>query len=118
MVHWNKLKIYFVLLTCFGKINSINALFTSNNDSQKGPKMVLEFAINKSILQDRDRTLQTTNTWDARDMANDSLRTYVKGILHVCCGQSHFSEINVKLAEKNKNATHSVQRSLEMCKNK
>ena len=29
-----------------------------------------------------------------------------------------FSEINVKLAEKNKYATHSVQRSLEMCKNK
>ena len=33
-------------------------------------------------------------------------------------GQSHFSEINVKLAEKNKYATHSVQRSLEMCENK
>ena len=32
--------------------------------------------------------------------------------------QSHFSEIKVKLAEKNKYATHSVQRSLEMCKNK
>ena len=32
--------------------------------------------------------------------------------------QSHFSEINVKLAEKNKYDTHSVQRSLEMCKNK
>ena len=32
--------------------------------------------------------------------------------------QSHFSEINVKLAEKNKYATHSVQRSLEMCENK
>ena len=32
--------------------------------------------------------------------------------------QSYFSEINVKLAEKNKYATHSVQRSLEMCKNK
>ena len=31
--------------------------------------------------------------------------------------QSHFSEINVKLAEKNKYATHSVQRSLEMCEN-
>ena len=29
-----------------------------------------------------------------------------------------FSEINVKLAEKNKYATHSVQRSLEMCENK
>ena len=33
-------------------------------------------------------------------------------------GQSHFSGINVKLAEKNKYATHSVQRSLEMCENK
>ena len=33
-------------------------------------------------------------------------------------GQSHFSEINVKLAEKNNYATHSVQRSLEMCENK
>ena len=33
-------------------------------------------------------------------------------------GQSHFSEINVKLAEKNKYATHSVQRSLEMCENR
>ena len=33
-------------------------------------------------------------------------------------GQSYFSEINVKLAEKNKYTTHSVQRSLEMCKNK
>ena len=32
--------------------------------------------------------------------------------------QSHFSEINVKLGEKNKYATHSVQRSLEMCENK
>ena len=32
--------------------------------------------------------------------------------------QSHFTEINVKLAEKNKYATHSVQRSLEMCENK
>ena len=31
--------------------------------------------------------------------------------------QSHFAEINVKLAEKNKYATHSVQRSLEMCEN-
>ena len=30
---------------------------------------------------------------------------------------SHFSEINVKLAEKNKYATHSVQRSLDMCEN-
>ena len=30
----------------------------------------------------------------------------------------HFSEINVKLAEKNKYATHSVQRCLEMCENK
>ena len=33
-------------------------------------------------------------------------------------GQSHFSEINVKLAEKNKYATNSVQGSLEMCENK
>ena len=33
-------------------------------------------------------------------------------------GQSHFSKINVKLAEKNKYATYSVQRSLEMCENK
>ena len=33
-------------------------------------------------------------------------------------GQSHFSEINVKLAEKNKYAIHSAQRSLEMCENK
>ena len=33
-------------------------------------------------------------------------------------GQSHFLEIKVKLAEKNKYATHSVQRSLEMCENK
>ena len=32
--------------------------------------------------------------------------------------KSHFSEINVKLAEKNKYTTHSVQRSLEMCENK
>ena len=32
--------------------------------------------------------------------------------------QSHLSEINVKLAEKNKYVTHSVQRSLEMCENK
>ena len=32
-------------------------------------------------------------------------------------GKSHFSEITVKLAEKNKYATHSVQRSLEMCEN-
>ena len=33
--------------------------------------------------------------------------------------QSHFSEINVKLAaEKNKYTTHSVQRSLEMYENK
>ena len=32
--------------------------------------------------------------------------------------QSHFSEINVKLAEKNKCATHSVQRSYEMCEKK
>ena len=32
--------------------------------------------------------------------------------------QSHFSEINVKLAEKNKYAAHSIQRSLEMCGNK
>ena len=32
--------------------------------------------------------------------------------------QSHFSEINVKSAEKNKYATHFVQSSLEMCKNK
>ena len=32
--------------------------------------------------------------------------------------QSHFSETNVKLAGKNKYATHSVQRSLEMCENK
>ena len=36
----------------------------------------------------------------------------------VSSGQSHFSEINVKLAEKNKYATHSVQRSLEMGENK
>ena len=40
---------------------------------------------------------------------------YLKGY---SSGQSHFSEINVKLAEKNKYATHSVQRSLEMCENK
>ena len=33
-------------------------------------------------------------------------------------GQSYFSEINIKLAEKNKYATHSVLRSLEMCENK
>ena len=33
-------------------------------------------------------------------------------------GQSHFSVINVKLAEKSKYVTHSVQRSLEMCENK
>ena len=33
-------------------------------------------------------------------------------------GQSHFLEINVKLAEKNKYATYSVQRSLEMYENK
>ena len=33
-------------------------------------------------------------------------------------GQSHFSEINIKLAEKNKYATRSIQRSLEMCENK
>ena len=42
-------------------------------------------------------------------------RTLLKG--YSSC-QSHFSEINVKLAEKNKYATHSVQRSLEMCENK
>ena len=30
-------------------------------------------------------------------------------------GQSHFSEINVKLAEKSEFATRSVQRCLEMC---
>ena len=33
-------------------------------------------------------------------------------------GQSHFSEINVKLAEKSKYATHSIQRSLEISENK
>ena len=33
-------------------------------------------------------------------------------------GQSHFSEINVKLAEKNEFANRSVQRCLEMCENK
>ena len=33
-------------------------------------------------------------------------------------GPSHFLEINIKLAEKNKYATHSVQRSLEICENK
>ena len=34
-------------------------------------------------------------------------------------GQSYFSEIDVKLSEKNKYATHSVQiQCLEMCKNK
>ena len=33
-------------------------------------------------------------------------------------GQSYYTEINVKLAEKNKYATHSVQRSFEMCENK
>ena len=33
-------------------------------------------------------------------------------------GGGDFSEINIKLAEKNKFPTHSVQRSLEMCKNK
>ena len=32
-------------------------------------------------------------------------------------GQSHFSEINVKLAEKNEFATRSVQKYLEMRKN-
>ena len=32
------------------------------------------------------------------------------------CG-SHFSEISVKLAEKNEFGTHSIQRCLEMCKN-
>ena len=32
--------------------------------------------------------------------------------------QSHFSEINVQLAEKNKYTTHFVQRNLEMCVNK
>ena len=40
---------------------------------------------------------------------------YLKGY---SSDQSHFSEINVKLAEKNKYATHSVQRSLEMSENK
>ena len=30
-------------------------------------------------------------------------------------GQSHFSEINARLAEKNKYAAHSVQRYLKMC---
>ena len=33
-------------------------------------------------------------------------------------GQSHFSENNVELAEKNEFATRSVQRCLEMCENK
>ena len=40
---------------------------------------------------------------------------YLKGY---SSDQSHFSEINVKLAEKNKYATHSVQKSLEVCENK
>ena len=47
--------------------------------------------------------------------ATDIASFYLKGY---SSGQSHFSEINVKLAEKNKYATHSVQRSLEMCENK
>ena len=33
-------------------------------------------------------------------------------------GQSHFSETNVRLAEKSEFATRSVQRCLEMCENK
>ena len=33
-------------------------------------------------------------------------------------GQSHFSEINVELAEKKEFIAHFVQKCLEMCKNK
>ena len=40
---------------------------------------------------------------------------YLKGY---SIGQSHFSEINVKFAEKNEFATRSVQRCLEICENK
>ena len=43
-----------------------------------------------------------------------SFKLFLKGY---SSDQSHFSEINVKLAEKNKYATRSVQRSLEMCEN-
>ena len=41
-----------------------------------------------------------------------ALSTHIKGVLQ---WQKSLSEINVKLAEKNKYTTHSVQRSLEMC---
>ena len=39
------------------------------------------------------------------------------GLKGYSSGQSNFSEINIKLAEKNKYSTHSVQRSLEKYEN-
>ena len=52
---------------------------------------------------------------DQRDSHNYDNGQLLKGY---SSDQSHFSEINAKLDEKNKYATHSVQRSLEMCENK
>ena len=44
-------------------------------------------------------------------------KQYREKIFGYSSNQSHFLEINVKLTEKNKYGTHSVQRSLEMCEN-
>ena len=56
-----------------------------------------------------------------KSKTNQHLLIYINGytvLKGYSSGQSHFSEIKVKLAEKNKYATHSAQRSLEMCENK
>ena len=65
--------------------------------------------------------------WNRMILVCTELRRYTRRVGHLppvfslkgySSGQSHFSQTNVKLAEKNKYATLSVQRSLEMCENK
>ena len=52
------------------------------------------------------------------DPVVQSLISANPGLKGYSSDQSHFLEINIKLAKKNKYATHSVQKSLEMCENK
>ena len=49
-----------------------------------------------------------------RSSLNFSFAGFLKGY---SSGQSHFSEINAKLAEENEFVTHFVQKCLETCEN-
>ena len=71
----------------------------------------IEFQLNVVLDINHEDSINTTEQYKPWILCYSSLKGYSSG-------QSHFSEINVKLAEKNKYATHSVQRSLETCANK